>query len=314
MLNFGLYIRSGETYQGFLELALLAEDLGLFGVFLNDHVHGFANEGKEPYLEAWTAMSGIGVQTSRIRLGHIVLFNSLRNPAFLAKSIATLDQMTNGRYELLLGAGWNEPEYIGYDLMGQGRGMPSPKERVDRFKETLEIIKGMLSNEVFSYQGQYWILKDATNIPQPIQKPFRISVGAEKPRMLALTAKYADGLNIGGNLKDLEQMIAKIKPYLLQQNKSVEKFYFSGFTATHIAKSNDEYHSLAKKLAEQSKKTKEEIMTYGYIGTPEILIEKYRKAADLGLKLMITIPRPSTNVLEIKNLLAYFNDNVITQL
>ena len=68
MLKFGLYIRSGETYPGFLDLARLAEELGLFGVFLNDHVHGFANDGKEPYLESWTAMTGIGVQTNRIRL------------------------------------------------------------------------------------------------------------------------------------------------------------------------------------------------------------------------------------------------------
>ena len=90
-MKFGLYIRSGQTYAGMLELAQYADELGLFGVFLNDHVHGFANEGKESYLEAWTAMTGIGVQTKRVRLGHIVLFNSLRNPAFLAKSIATLD-------------------------------------------------------------------------------------------------------------------------------------------------------------------------------------------------------------------------------
>ncbi|MFX1537385.1 MAG: LLM class flavin-dependent oxidoreductase, partial [Promethearchaeota archaeon] len=206
-MKFGLYIRSGQTYAGMLELAQYADELGLFGVFLNDHVHGFANEGKEPYLEAWTAMTGIGVQTKRVRLGHIVLFNSLRNPAFLAKSIATLDQMSNGRYELLIGAGWNVPEYEGYDLMEKGRGMPSAKERVDRFKEALEILRGMLTNEEFSYNGKYWILKNAINIPQPVQKSMKISVGASKPRMIRISARYADGLNTGGDLQELKDKI-----------------------------------------------------------------------------------------------------------
>ena len=171
-MKFGVYIRAGTTYSGMLELAKQAEQLDYFGVFLNDHVHGFANKGKEPYLEAWTAMTGIGVQTKKIRLGHSVLFNSLRNPAFLAKSIATLDQMTNGRYELLIGAGWNKPEYEGYDLMEKGRGMPSAKERVDRFEEALQILRGMLHNETFSYEGKYWKLNNAINIPQPIQIQF----------------------------------------------------------------------------------------------------------------------------------------------
>ncbi len=124
-MEFGYYIRPADTYEGMVEMAQYTEELGLFGVFLNDHVHSMRQGGMQPYLEAWTAMAGIGVQTKRIWLGHIVLFNSLRNPAFLAKSVSTLDRMSGGRYELLIGAGWNEPEYTGYDLMERGRGMPS---------------------------------------------------------------------------------------------------------------------------------------------------------------------------------------------
>ncbi|MBM3301704.1 MAG: LLM class flavin-dependent oxidoreductase, partial [Deltaproteobacteria bacterium] len=109
-MQFGVYIRSAVTYENMLTLARAAEGLGYYGIFLNDHVEGLSGDRKEPYLEAWTAMAGLGVQTSRIRLGHITLFNSLRNPAYLAKSVATLDNMTGGRYELILGAGWNVPE------------------------------------------------------------------------------------------------------------------------------------------------------------------------------------------------------------
>ena len=145
-MDFGIYLRRESTYPKMLELALTAEQLGFHSAYLNDHVHG-VGKPEDEYVEAWTAMTGIGVQTTKLRIGQIVLFNSLRNPAFLAKSIATLDQMTNGRYECLIGVGWNEQEYLGYDLMEQGRGMPSAGQRVSRFEEALKIIKLMLTRE-----------------------------------------------------------------------------------------------------------------------------------------------------------------------
>ena len=220
-MEFGYYIRPAVTYEGMLEMALHAESLGLSGVYLNDHVHGMREGGMELYLEAWTAMTGIGVETKRIRLGHIVLFNSLRNPAFLAKSVATLDRMTGGRYELLIGAGWNEPEYVGYDLMERGRGMPPAGERVDRLKEALQILRGMLENEVFSFDGRFWKLEDAINLPQPVQSPMRISVGANKPRMIRIAATYADGLNHGGGLDSLQNVSKTLNPALERKTPTI---------------------------------------------------------------------------------------------
>ncbi len=85
-MEFGYYLRPASTFEGMVEIAQHADMLGLQGVYLNDHVHGMREHGMEPYLESWTALSGIGVLTKKVRLGHVVLFNSLRNPAFLAKS------------------------------------------------------------------------------------------------------------------------------------------------------------------------------------------------------------------------------------
>ena len=142
-------------------LAIYADNHDYYGIFLNDHVNGFKLQGKEPYLEAWTVISALAPLTSKIKLGHIVLFNSLRNPAYLAKSITTLDIISEGRYETLIGAGWNIPEYEGYDLMEQGRGMPSAKERVDRFQESLQILELMLNNEITNFEGKFWKLRNA---------------------------------------------------------------------------------------------------------------------------------------------------------
>jgi len=314
-MEFGYYIRPADTYEGMVEMARYAEELGLFGVFLNDHVHSMRQGGMEPYLEAWTAMAGIGVQTKRIRLGHIVLFNSLRNPAFLAKSVSTLDRMSGGRYELLIGAGWNEPEYTGYDLMERGRGMPSAGERVDRFKESLQILRGMFDNDVFSYEGKYWTLQDAINLPPTVQKPMRISVGATKPRMIRIAAKYADGLNTGGGLDSLAKVRGILVPALERNGKRLEDYYFSGFAAqVTVNGSDEEYDAMAKRIAERSKRSVEEVKGDVFSGTSEALVEKFRRAQDLGVKMMVVYIRPATNIEEMKQRLSRFNDEVIKEL
>ncbi len=314
-MEFGYYIRPADTYEGMVEMARYAEELGLFGVFLNDHVHSMRQGGMEPYLEAWTAMAGIGVQTKRIRLGHIVLFNSLRNPAFLAKSVSTLDRMSGGRYELLIGAGWNEPEYLGYDLMERGRGMPSAGVRVDRFKEALQILRGMFDNDVFSYEGKYWTLRDAINLPPPVQHPMRISVGADKPRMIRIAAKYADGLNNGGGVDSLEKIRELLVPALERNGKRLEDYYFSGFAAqVTVNESDEEYEAMAKRIAERSKRSVEDVKSDVFSGTPEALVEKFRKAEDLGVKMMVIYIRPATTLEEMKERLSRFSDEVIKEL
>ena len=221
-MEFGLYIRGVMTYPAMLELAQYAEELGVFGVFINDHFEGLGGDRKEPYLESFTAMAGIGIETKKIRVGHITIFNSMRNPAVLAKMITTLDVMTGGRYETIIGAGWNEPEYLGYDLMGSGAGMPKAGERVSRLKEAIQIMRGMFDNEVFSFNGKYWELKEAVNVPQPIQRPMKISVGARQPRMISIAAKYADGMNGSGNLNSIKGYLKILEPELRRNGRKIE--------------------------------------------------------------------------------------------
>jgi alkanesulfonate monooxygenase SsuD/methylene tetrahydromethanopterin reductase-like flavin-dependent oxidoreductase (luciferase family) len=313
-MQFGVYIRSAVTYENMLELAKAAERLGYYGVFLNDHVEGLSGDRKEPYLEAWTAMTGLGVQTSRIRLGHITLFNSLRNPAYLAKSAATLDNMTRGRYELILGAGWSVPEYEGYDLMERGRGMPSAGERVERLKESVEILKGMLHNEVFSYEGNYWRLKEAVNVPQPVQRPFRVSVGARQPRLIRITARYADGINASGNLKNIREILGNYYPALEEYGKTVDDVFISGFApSVYLMKDDAEYEDTLRKWAERGTDP-EEARSNDFIGTPDVLVEKWRKAMDLGMRMSVINVRPGKTLQDNADMLARFRDQVATQL
>ncbi len=313
-MKFGVYLRGAETYERMLELARAAEELDYFGVFLNDHVEGLSGDRKEPYWEAWTTITGIGVETDKIRVGHITLFNSLRNPAYLAKSVATLDQMIGGRYEFILGAGWNEPEYEGYDLMEKGRGMPSAGERVSRLKESVEIVNGMLHNEVFSYDGRFWTLKDAVNVPQPVQQPFRISVGARQPRMIRITATYADGINASGNLKNVKRILTEYHKNLEKLDKTVNDVFISGFApSVYLMKNEAEYEATLRKWKARATDI-EAVREYDFIGTPEALVEKWRRAMDMGMNMSIINVKPFETLEENKEMLALFKDQVASQL
>ena len=310
-MDFGLYIRPAGTYPAMLELARYAEELGLFGVFLNDHFEGLSGDRKEPYLEAWTAITGIGIETKRIRVGHITLFNSMRNPAVLAKMITTLDVMTGGRYETIIGAGWNEPEYLGYDLMEKGAGMPEAGKRVTRLKEAVQILRGMFDNEVFSFEGRCWTLKNAVNVPGTVQRPMRLSVGARQQRMISIAAKYADGMNGSGNMTAIKGYLKILEPELEKNGRKMRDFYLHGFTTITPTKSKAETGALLKKIAKD--KPVSEVANDVFVGTPDVLVEKLRACNDLGMKMMIVIPR-SSKLSEIKETCAVLRDEVFRQL
>ena len=310
-MEFGLYVRPAVTYSAMVELARYAEELGIFGIFLNDHFEGLSGDRKEPYLEAWTALAGIGVETKKIRVGHITLFNSMRNPAVLAKMITTLDVITGGRYETILGAGWNEPEYLGYDLMEKGRGMPEAGERVSRLKESVQILRGMFDNDVFSFEGKYWKLKDAVNVPRTVQKPMRLSIGARQQRMISIAAKYADGMNGSGNMNAIRSYLKILRPELERNSRRIEDFWLHGFATITPTKSKAETDEFLKKIAKE--KSVNEVADDVFVGTPDVLVEKLRACEDLGMKMMIVIPR-SNKMLEIKETCTVLRDEVFLQL
>jgi alkanesulfonate monooxygenase SsuD/methylene tetrahydromethanopterin reductase-like flavin-dependent oxidoreductase (luciferase family) len=313
-MEFGVFIRGAVTYDKMLELSLGVEELDYYGVFLNDHVNGFADGGKEPYLEAWTAITGLGMQTSRIKVGHITLFNSVRNPAYLAKSATALDNMTNGRFELILGSGWAEQEYLGYDFMERGSGMPSAAQRVTRLKESVQIIRGMFDNPVFSYEGKYWKLKEAINVPEPVTKNLKISVGARQSRMIRIAAKYADGINSSGNLSNIERILGMYHPAIEKLGKTVDDVFISGFApSVWLFDTQEGYDAYLQKQKADGKDAKA-IAENDFVGTPEVLIEKWRKAMDLGMTMSVINVKPFKDIPSNIEMLAKFKDEVASQL
>lgn len=166
------------------------ESLGFDTVWLVDH---FVNprHPDEPWFEAWALLAALAAQTERIRIGTLVSPITYRNPAVLARAALTVDHISGGRLELGLGAGGFPLDHTmtGSDVWEAG-------ERVERFREALEIVDRLLSQEVTSYRGRYYTVDGAIMQPRPIQQPRPpITVGAFGRRMLELTAAHADGWN-----------------------------------------------------------------------------------------------------------------------
>jgi probable F420-dependent oxidoreductase len=175
------------TRRDFLEIARAVEVAGLDSIWVADHLIYRDPEGVEFGIhESWTILSAVAAVTERVELGTLVLCLSFRDPGVTAKMAATLDVLSDGRLILGLGAGWHDPEYEAF-------GMPID-HRVGRFEEGLEIIARLLRGERVSYEGQWHRTADAVLLPAPTRN-IPILIAAKGPRMLDLTARWADAWN-----------------------------------------------------------------------------------------------------------------------
>jgi probable F420-dependent oxidoreductase len=164
-----------------------AEELGLDSVWVCDHfLSGPPGQPPEGIHEGWTILSALAATTKRVEVGALVMCVSFRNPALLAKMAATADTVARGRLILGLGAGWYDPEYEAF-------GYPTD-QRFTRFEEALRIIRPLLRGESVTVSGRFHEVADAVLLPPP-ERPIPLLVAATGPRMLRLTARYADAWN-----------------------------------------------------------------------------------------------------------------------
>jgi F420-dependent oxidoreductase-like protein len=184
--------QEGVTWDDWVALARATEELGFEGLFRSDHYGPVVAEDERGSLDAWTTLAALAAVTSRIRLGTLVSPATFRHPSVLAKSAVTVDQISGGRVELGMGAGWNEAEHARY-----GFPFPPTRERMDVFAEQLEIVHRQLSSEPFSFEGEHYRLEDANPQPKPVQSPHLplIVGGRGRRRSVALAARWADEYN-----------------------------------------------------------------------------------------------------------------------
>jgi F420-dependent oxidoreductase-like protein len=218
-----------------VDVAQQADRLGFESIWLYDHFHTVPQPTDEITFESFTTLSALAALTSRVRLGHVVVCTSFRNPALTAKMISTMDAISGGRMELGIGAGWKRDEWLAY-----GYGFPETKERLAIFADHLPIIDAMLRGDKHdhaTWEGQHASVRNARNVPKPLQQPrVPIMVGGNGPNVTwRLAARYADELNVDGMSPD---EVAQALPVIRARCEEIDRDPASLAISVHIWKSD----------------------------------------------------------------------------
>lgn len=183
---------AGRSYDSIRAVARQAEADGFDSIWLADHLmYRYEGEPTRGIWECWSMLAALAEATKRVELGTLVICNSFRHPAILAKMATAVDEVSHGRLTLGVGAGWNDPEYRAF-------GLPLD-HKVDRFEEALQILKPLLRDGRVDFAGKYYEAQDCEDLPRgprPEGPPLMIGSG-DGPRMLKLSAQYADQWNTG---------------------------------------------------------------------------------------------------------------------
>lgn len=176
-----------RSWQEARDTAQELDALGYDSLWVCDHVYGVPVPNL-PILEAWSQLAAVAAITQRAKLGTLVTPPFFRNPAILAKQIATIDQVAGpGRVIAGLGAGWFQPEFE-----GTGSPFPSTRERLRALDEMVQILKGLWSQERFSFEGRHFRVKDALCEPKPAQRPEILIGGGGERVLMGIAARHAD--------------------------------------------------------------------------------------------------------------------------
>jgi F420-dependent oxidoreductase-like protein len=196
-MRFSIWISASQSWSDILATAQHAEATGWDGVWVADHFMGSGGPvfpPETPMLEAGSLVAALAAAVPRVRIGTLVYGNTYRHPAVVANMAATVDHVSDGRFTLGIGAGWQENEHQQY-----GIELPPVRQRVDRFEEAVQVIQSLLREPLTTVQGDHYTVTDAVCEPKPVQDPLPLLIGASgEQRMLGIVAKYADQWNCWG--------------------------------------------------------------------------------------------------------------------
>lgn len=219
-MKLGVHLnQDGRSYQELRKLALEAEELGLDSFWVLDHLHASPRPDEQQMMECWTLLSALAVETSKIRLGPLVLNINNRNPALTAKMATTFDQISEGRLEFGVGAGGTNraerQKNLGYEYEFDAYDIPfpmSPSVRIEKLDEALVLMKRMWTQERATFEGEHYSINDAVCLPKPVQRPHPpIWIGGRGgAKIIKVIAKHANGWNIAG-ISNIEEYREKLE-------------------------------------------------------------------------------------------------------
>ncbi|WP_435252468.1 LLM class F420-dependent oxidoreductase [Streptomyces tendae] len=269
--------QQGATYDTLLTVAKATEDLGFDAFFRSDHyLRMGAVDGLPGPTDAWITLAGLARETKRIRLGTLMTAGTFRLPGVLAIQVAQVDQMSGGRIELGLGAGWFEEEHKAY-------GIPFPKEKIGRLEEQLAIVTGLWATETgrtFDFHGQFYDLTDSPALPKPAQAKVPVLIGGHgATRTPRLAGQYADEFNMPfASIEDTERQFGRVRAAAEAAGRGADALTFSNALVACVGKDDAEVARRAAVIGRQV----DELKANGLAGSPAEVVEKIGRYAEAG--------------------------------
>ncbi|MEW2494333.1 LLM class F420-dependent oxidoreductase [Streptomyces nodosus] len=269
--------QQGATYDTLLAVAKATEDLGFNAFFRSDHYLKMGDvDGLPGPTDAWITLAGLARETKRIRLGTLMTAATFRLPGVLAIEVAQVDQMSGGRVELGLGAGWYEEEHKAY-------GIPFPKEKFGRLEEQLAIVTGLWATEAgksFSFHGKHYDLTDSPALPKPAQAKVPVLIGGlGASRTPRLAAQYADEFNVPfASIEDSERQIGRVRAAAEEAGRGVDALTYSNALVVCVGRDDQEVARRAAVIGREVDELKEN----GLAGSPAEVVDKIGRYAEAG--------------------------------
>jgi alkanesulfonate monooxygenase SsuD/methylene tetrahydromethanopterin reductase-like flavin-dependent oxidoreductase (luciferase family) len=207
-MRFGLQLWSQATgWPGFRDAARAADAAGWDSVWTWDHLLAIFGPWEQPILEGWSVLAALGPITSKVRLGLMVGANTFRNPGLTAKLATTLDQVSNGRAVLGIGAAWFDREHEAFGIEFGA----SPGERLDWLDESVMLLRRLLDGDRVDHSGARYRFRDAVCEPRPIQARLPILIGGSgRRKTLRTVAERADAWNTSGTIEEVRDALAAL--------------------------------------------------------------------------------------------------------
>lgn len=272
--------QQGADFPTLLRVAQAAEDLGFDAFFRSDHYLAMGSSSGLPGpTDAWTTLAGLAVRTERIRLGTLVSPVTFRLPGPLAITVAQVDQMSGGRVELGLGAGWFDAEHAAYGIQ-----FPPIGQRFEMLAEQLAVITGLWqapAGETFSFTGKYYTLADSPGLPKPVQQPRPPIVigGIGRKRTPRLAATYADEYNRAfDSVAATRDAFGQVRQAAEQAGREPSSIVCSCAQVVCCGRSTAEIERRAAAIGRDV----DELAEHGLAGTPEQVISKIGQFAAIG--------------------------------
>ncbi len=271
--------QQGATYADQLRVARATEDLGFDAFFRSDHFYGMGTEGLPGPTDSWATLAALARETSRVRLGTLLTSVTFRLPGPLAITVAQVDQMSDGRVEFGIGAGWFEREHAAY-------GIPFPPvgERFDRLDEALAVLTGLWrtpAGETFSYDGTYYQLAESPALPKPARAggPPIILGGKGKKRTPELAARYADEFNMPfSDVETTKLQFARVRDACLVARRDPDAMVWSNALTLCCGATDAEVARRATAIGHDL----DQLRAEGLAGTPDEIVQRIGEYAELG--------------------------------